>query len=356
MGKIVAMLAAATIMAGSVLLFQSTQTGVETDKEQAFRQGQILAREIARSGHNMVLSQARKTQREHPELSIAEVVTRVNGKDGVVRGEIQGGTFEARIYQTSSSTYRVSSSGYFEIAKHKIESERMEKDVLGEDILKVAKPSLLRVTFLESMASYCSAVFVQRILPNVAEALQPQPEMLFAPGNNRDGDTVMPLSLELIAGTRVNFILAVDADKDCEKRGQTVKVNDPMFDYTHAALIEDVEDFGELLEGEYAMVQERPGHEEVWRIAFEDLDPIGMPRLADTKQNGYGTTTWDNLNQTYGGRGWTETDGSGYWKLYDYYSESGDSGQRKPDFSDQVIEVELVPILDLDLDPVDAIL
>lgn len=322
------------------MLFQSKRTGVETDQQQAYRQGQILAREIARSGHNLVLSQARREQREHPELSIAEVVERVNGPDGVVKGELQGGTFEAYVYQTSSSSYRVQSAGYFEVSSHKVESERLEKDVLGEDILEVDKPSRLRVKFLQSKAGYCSAIYLQRNLPDTKREDQPKPELIFTPGHNRDGATVEPEDIILAPGTRMNFILAVDADFDCEKEGDEISIQHSSYDYLHDALVDDVEDLGEMLEGKYAMIQQHNAKTGVWRIAFEDIHDVSDSRVKDTKENGYGSTNWNRKRATYGGDGWT-MGSDGYWELHDYGTDS--SGKNKPDFDDQVIEVELLP-------------
>jgi hypothetical protein len=343
MGKLAALLAAAAIMGGSIMLFQSKRTGVETDQQQAYRQGQILAREIARSGHNMVLSQARREQREKPDLSITEVVKRVNGEDGVVRGELQGGSFEAFVYQTSSSSYRVQSAGFFEVSSHKVESERLEKDVLGEDILEVGQPSRLRVTFLQSKAGYCSAVYLQRILPDLAPENQPEPELIFTPGHNRDGasaDAPDAADILLAPGTRMNFILAVDADFSCEREGDDIPITHSSYDYTRDALVDDVDDLGEMLEGKYAMIQQHDTQPGVWRIAFEDISPVTDARLLDTKQNGYGSTNWNKKKGTYGGDGW-DMGADGYWELHDYGTDS--DGKNKPDFDDQVIEVELIP-------------
>ncbi len=136
-------------------------------------------------------------------------------------------------------------------------------------------------------------------------------------------------------GERVNFILAVDADFNCEKRNDTsVKINDPMFEYTRDALVVATSDLTDLEEGQYAMIQENPYQPGVWRIAFEDLI-FSKQKLDDVKQNGYGTTKWNKKKKTYGGSGWTETDSKGYWKLQDF--------GHMPDFSDQVIEIRMIP-------------
>ncbi|HEX7069572.1 MAG TPA: hypothetical protein VF190_02150 [Rhodothermales bacterium] len=105
------------------------------------------------------------------------------------------------------------------------------------------------------------------------------------------------------------------------------------YEYTRPALITDVEEFVDLQEGKYAMIQEKPGHPGVWRIAFEDL-VYSDAKLADVKANGYGSTVWQN--GTYGGSGWTTVNADGYYQLNDY--------GHMPDYSDQVIEVELTPV------------
>lgn len=107
------------------------------------------------------------------------------------------------------------------------------------------------MTFLESMAGYCSAIYIQRYVPknnngmgNNPGQCDPsnpahgsscetqedielrgngryvalEPEMIFPPGHNRDSLSVQPTDFILNPGERVNFILAVD--KNCSLEGR----------------------------------------------------------------------------------------------------------------------------------------
>lgn len=372
MGKATIFVVLAIMLGSNAVLFETKRTSIETDEEQHTRQAQLLAREIARSGHNMALSKARQLQIEYPNTPLEDIVELVNGDQGFISGDYQGGAYEASVYLTSSSSFAVKSVGIFTTNEHEVRSENLDEGILGEDILEVSEPSTLKVTFVESMAGYCSAIFLQRIIPKgnnghgnnedgcdmsnpgsqQCDDTDPtvddengngngngawtylEPELIFAPGNNRDG-AAANYETVLQPGTMMNFILAVDADFNCEKRDDdTVDINDSMFSYTRDALKQDIEDLGELIEGNYAMIQESPYEPGVWRIAFEDLK-FGKKKRNDVKQNGYGNATWDNANKTYGGSGWTETNADGYWELSDY--------GHMPDFSDQVIEIELLP-------------
>jgi hypothetical protein len=341
MGKLALLIAAAAIMGSSMLLFQVDQTSVATDTKQSDRQGQIVAREIARTGQNVLLSKVKQLQAANPDEALENIVQQANGANGKVTGSYGGGTYEARVILTSASTFSVESIGSFQVSNHKVTSERVtETEILAEGILEVPQRSILNVKFIESMAGYCSAIYVQRLSP-VVDGLgdisytENVPEMVFSPGNNRDGETVQPADIIVEAGERVNFIMAVDADFNCNKRGHNVPITDPNFNYTRNALENEIDvDADDLSEGKYAMIQENPNTPGVWRIAFEDL-VMSDAKLADVKQNGYGTHGWSGTPRTYGGSGWTQTDANGYWKLQDY----GD----RPDFSDQVIEIQFVP-------------
>jgi len=377
MGKAALFLVVAAMISGGALLRQVDLTEVETDTRQAARQGQVLAREIARSGQNVVLAQARKLQRTHPNMKLEQIVSQINGNKGYTEGAYQGGTFQAKLSLTSSSSFAVESLGAYKIREHEVNTERdafievtiVDEDILAEEVLEVDTPSELDVTFLESMAGYCSAIYLQRWIPknnnghgnNVdgCDVSNPgnndcidsdptvddeihtgkgklrftalEPELIFAPGNNRDGATAH-FSTTLNPGERMNFILAVDADFNCEQRDNDVPWNHSTYEYTRDALLESVSGLSDLQEAPYAMIQAKPGEPGTWRVAFEDLYFSG-DKLDDVKKNSYGGS-WSNSKKTYGGSGWLEYGSHGYWKLRDY----GD----RPDFSDQVIEVTLV--------------
>lgn len=342
MGKLALLVAAAAIMGSSMLLFQVDRTSVATDEKQSVRQGQIVAREIARTGQNVLLSKVKRLQAAHPDEALEDIVDLANGEAGSVSGSYGGGTYEARVILTSASTYSVEAIGSFQVSNHEVSSERVSKsDFLAEGTLEVPTKSNLNIKFLESMAGYCSAIFVQRLIPSTDASgetvySEATPELVFTPGNNRDGETVQPTDVIVNAGERVNFVLAVDADFNCEKRGQDVDINDNSFNYTRNALNNEIDiDSEDLSEGKYAMIQENPNSLGVWRIAFEDLN-FSDAKLADIKQNGYSDRDWSDRRQSYQGTGWNQTDASGYWQLQDY----GD----KPDFSDQVIEIQFVPV------------
>ncbi len=337
MGKAAILLTIAAVITGTTLLFQANQTGVRTDYRQSERQAQIIAREIARTGQNLLLTKARQLQRANPDSSLAGIVNLTNGPNGFVQGTYKGGAYTAELKLTSSSTFSATAVGSYDLKDHKVESERLETSpILEEGILEVLQPSNLSVTFLQSMAGYCSAIYLQRIPAGYqAGDPLPTPETIFTPGHNRDGSSVQPSSIILDPGTRMNFIMAVDSDFSCEKEGQDIPISDPMFDYSRNALVSDVVDLNTMTEGPYAMIQENPNRAGVWRIAFEDLF-FSDAKLLDTKANGYGSTKWNKKKKTYGGSGWSQTDGLGYWMLNDYGG--------KPDFSDQVIEIELLPV------------
>ncbi|RMH53140.1 MAG: hypothetical protein D6685_16070, partial [Bacteroidetes bacterium] len=63
----------ATMIGGSIMLFQTDQTGATTDKRQAERQEEVLAREIARSGYNALISRARQIEKQNPSASVEEI-------------------------------------------------------------------------------------------------------------------------------------------------------------------------------------------------------------------------------------------------------------------------------------------
>ncbi len=364
MGKGAMLLVMATMIGGSIMLFQTDQTGATTDKRQAERQEEVLAREIARSGYNALISRARQIEKQNPSASVDEIVNLVNGPSGQLTGSFQGGTYTASLTQVSALAYSATAVGTFGEASH-----RMRSHWVADGTLEVTEPSLLKVTFLESMAGYCSAIFLERYVPwsnnghgnnedgvdssnpgksKEGEDSDPtvddevkvgstkyrrlEPELIFAPGNNRDGAEAL-YTTELQPGERINFILAVDADFSCEKRGQAVTIKDKSFNYTRPALTADVKDLVDMQEGPYAMIERSPLAEGVWRIAFEDL-VFSEDKLLDIKKNGYGGS-WNSKKKTYGGTGWTYNV-DGYRLLRDFGG--------KPDFSDQVIAVQLLPV------------
>ena len=339
------MLVTAAMIGGSVALFQSNTVSLKTTERQTLRQELVLAREIARTGYNRVRSEARRKEREAEAngqefTSVKALVEAVNGgPENVLVGTFEGGTYEARLEIASPGSYVPTAEGRFGKAVHRIGQGRV---FLG--MLQVPRDAEYRLeaAFIESQAGYCSAIYLQRILADLEDDEQPEPELIFASGKNRD-DVDTTYEQTLAAGTQMNFLLAVD--KNCDLWGQEVPITHSNYDYTHPALEVEAGSLDDMEEGKYAMLEKHPTRKGVWRVAFEDLRRFSDKQHADVKKNSYGPTPhrknssrWQEQGGvwTYGGSGWSERDGLGYYKLYDH--------SNLPDFSDQVFEIELVKV------------
>lgn len=361
MGKGLLLIVIGGIMAGSSLMFQTQKTALETTKVQTEYQETVLAREIARSAYSVAF---RKAQAAGNNLDLA--ISNVNGTlqsgeanfEGVMAGSYQGGAYAVQAYTLDGQNVVIRSTGYFGNGEFTINENYNVK------LLTVKSHSRITIDFLESMAGYCSAVFMQRFLPYKGEKKPPMsgnygnaekkgyalgkarvsddekywvmpPEMLLNSGHNRTGAElrVTPDDLSLAPETRVNFFIGVD--KNCSEEGiWEDEYNESRYDYIHSALEEDTQNMLDLQEGKYAMIEQNKTDDQQWRIAFEDLEGFSDAQLNDVKANSYGGN-WNDGDQTYGGSGWTEEDALGYHKLKDFGN--------KPDFSDQVIQVTLTP-------------
>lgn len=395
MGKYILLVVAAVMAGSSMLMYQSQKTSLDTDQRQAQRQEKLIARQIARTGYNAVLAEARI--HEDQDKKAESVVTDV----GTITGTYQGGTYEAWLEKISPTSYRAISVGRLKSSvsrvgmsgdstiSHRIEDQHRKNTIpeASQPTVTTTDSSRLEVEFIDSMAGYCSAIYLQRMIPKTnnghgnncdgvdksnpgnapfknqdsdpnvddecggggaypskgnngnkkAKFQTLDPELVFAPGNNRNG-AESSYDKIIAPGTRLNFILAVDADYSCEARGQNVTIDDNSFDYVRNSFSEDVSEFGKLNEAPYSLMQEKPSQPGTWRIAFEDLH-FEVAQLWDIKQNGYpnhdSQNEWSNRDKTFGGNGWG-TDGEGYARLKDFGNV--------PDFSDQVIEVKIIPV------------
>ena len=376
MGKATLLLMTAALIGGSITLFQSNRTSIETTGRQVDRQEVMLAREVARSGHNYVTSLALELEAEgksknkgngkKKNFSVAELVAEINGSNGFLTGSFKGGTYKAWLEVVSHATYVVNAEGRFGDASHFIGRRLLNAD--PEVPLEVPKgydKFTLKARFIDSQAGYCSAIYLQRVVSddgnnghgndedgkdpsNPAEiarngggvsALEQvlEPELIFASGKNRNGSDAL-YEGDLAPGTLMNFILAVDTGCRLQDtaEGQTAKITNSKYDYTHSALVVEAGKLSEMVEGKYAILEKSRDREGVWRIAFEDLIRFSDEQHADVKKNGYGNKKWDGVKGTYGGNGWTERDETGYYEL--------ENTSILPDFSDQVFEIELVPV------------
>ncbi len=384
MGKAILLLVAAAAIGTSVLLLQGSSNRLQADERQVARQEEALAREIARSAYNLIISRARQLEAANPTWTLTQLVNAVNGSSGKLAGHLKGGAYEAWVYPIGASSYGAVAIGRYGEASHQMGTHRVLQRILE---VPPNQPSRVKVTFLESVAGYCSAIYLQRYVPrnnngmgNNPGGCDPsnpahgsscetqedielrgndryvalEPELIFPPGHNRDNASATS-TVVLNPGERANFILAVD--KDCSLRGRTdvlARVGKKYFDYLRDALIKSTDDFAQMQEGPYVMIQAHPTKPNTWRLAFEDLnfdtEFMGMDKLADVKRYSYGDMKWQirsgaswgerNGKYSYGGSGWSRVDQWGYYETRDYYMVEG---KIVPDFDDQVIEVELIP-------------
>ena len=359
MGKGLLIIVFGSILAGSLLMFQQKGTELVTTERQTGYQEEVLAREIARSAYNIALKLAQAAGDD-----LDQAIENINGTlangapdyQGEMTGKYQGGHFAAQGFTADGQNVKIRATGWFGDAEHTINEN------YHVQMLTVKDSSRVTLEFLESMAGYCSAVFLQRFIPNNGQGTPTlnkldadgnplpegpvvpsddgkyyimSPEMIMNSGHNREGDElrVSPDNVILAPETRVNFFIGVD--KDCSEEGlwePTYK--DSRYDWVHNALEEDTENLEDLQEGPYSMIEPHPADDQKWRIAFEDLRSFSVKQHEDIKANSYGDD-WDPVLETYGGIGWLDRDVNGYRKLRDFGS--------KPDFSDQVIQVSFTP-------------
>ncbi len=325
MGKFSLLLSLSVVGAVTILAFQGNQTSVDTRERQSLRQGKVIARQIARSGYNSVLSEAHEA--DGPDKEVGQVVSAVD----TVQGEYEGGTYKAWLKKISSSAYTAVSVSRFSVADSLVE---YRMGGYANNTMKaptVETPSQLNVSFEQSMAGYCSAVYLKRVKPGTKPKNQPDPEMVFPPGNNRN-DAASSYEKTIESGTRLNFILAVD--KNCSHEGDESADFPGDYDHIQRSFKQDVDKLNTMREAPYGMVEETTiGSSDGWRVSFEDQRVFSEAQLWDIKENGYPDNSyWSRSRKTYGGNGWRTTP-DGLRDLDDY----GDI----PDFSDQVFKVAL---------------
>ena len=377
-------------------LLSQTETERHTAKNQGDFENGVVAREIARSGFNVAMGILRDNGNDlHGAIKAINI-------DGTgkkyLEGQHQGGTFRARAELVNGEVVRITSVGYIGGEFRRLSgSEDPEagwcreqdpfsreyytgachtmSDVTGDSpIYEYELPSgdpltaklecgKLEVEFIDSMAGYCSAVYLERTLPlGITEgpdpnAGDPEPaEMIFIPGNNRNGQQ-LTVSKYIRGGTQMNFFIGVD--KNCSTRATSTSVegypqftgsiaNPAPYDHLHYALQEEVGKFGDMSETPWAFTEmhtESLNEDETtglvtqrWRIGWEDqhIAAWDNPSSSDPRNSLQALKS-----QGYDGLGWPTADSRGYRTLRDY----GD----RPDFSDQVIEVRLVDESDVSL-------
>jgi hypothetical protein len=336
MGKFSLLLSLSIVGAVTVLAFQGEQTAMDTSESQAQRQGEVIARQIARSGYNSVLSEAH--QAEESQKQVEKIVSDVD----TIRGKYEGGTYEAWLEKISPSAYKAVSVGRFSV------SGRVVKHKMGDGYVKnmpnppeIDTPSRLKLEYSGSgRTGYCSAVYLQRTLPDRPSDEQPDPEQLYPPSDEKRSPAIYDNTMQ--AGTKINFILAVyekqnNWDDDCGGReGDKVALGSGYYDQTYRSFKRNTEsELRSLQETGRSIVEEIDGGEQDWRVAFEGYEAFSKEQLWDIKENGYPTDVrprslpqiWNREN-TYGGDGW-EKDSDGLLEFEEGY-------QYRPDFNDEV--------------------
>lgn len=370
MGKAALLFVLASSLAGATLMLSSQETDVHAAAQQGQYQADVIAREIARTAFNTASADVHRygTDIDRAIAQFGAPATDcANGKATCSRrtGEMLGGTYVAEasydggngvdIYAIGTFSYM---QGQKEVSKsHKInESQKVS-------VLRVSKGGFLRIQFVDSQAGYCSAIFLQRTVPGVDPEDQPLPEMVYAPGKNRNGTRNVGAEVYLAPGTQMNFAIGVDNNSNCHKSGvgrptrmpalrmfntiNLAKTTDPRgvghpdydpfygrklvaaemakYDYrasdwawTHWALDGSTVSFADPREGPWGMVETDPLNDQRWRIAFEDIDDWNLPSthadynnpnksLWATKEFGY---DWNGTFSTAGndgvGNGWTD--------------------------------------------------
>lgn len=347
MGKLALWLSLAAVLGGGFILFQSNQDSRQTEQEQAERQEMILAREIARTGLSDIRTRARAAESGlADDATSADLLAAVGYTSGNrLVGTYEGGTYEAWVASTGQLSYDVFAVGRFGGSEHTTyKSDILEagtpqtpdcpdgSSLCADDEGNPTDQFELHAGFIDSMAGWCSAIYLEQFIPDDTEesGYRQEIDMVFDSGHNRNG-TETQFAQPLASGTQMNFILAVD--RNCSSENQTgIAWNDGTFDHHHWALEIDADSISNMTEGTYAMVERYANQDGKWRLRFEDQNFYDEEQYLDIKRNSYGDENWSG--GTWGGTGWT-FDSNGLTELRDYGSQ--------PDYSDQVFWIELRP-------------
>ncbi len=353
MGKALLLLVLGAGLALSQQLYTAFLNESATGEDQVEHQQNIIAQEIAASAFNMgmgiVRSHGEDFRRGSRDLNGADNA----GRSGTfTTGRFAGGSYTVHSEVLTGQSVRVVAKGYFgketdaATGEETWAAEHTMHDEYVVPMLTARQDGAIKVSFMESQAGYCSAVFYQAFTKDMPEGFVPEPVMLFAP-DNRDRRTARPAQQILVAAdTQMNFFIGVDencslrlpaATPECLvraiARNWTFKAK--QFDHVHTAMVVQAGKLDQAREDIWGIIEQNPSDRQRWRVGWEDIH----------------NTAWDNpasrdpLNSLqalkmlgYGGKGWMDADANGYRKLKDF-------GNR-PDFSDQVIEIQVVSARD----------
>lgn len=401
MGKAALLLVAAFSVAGGTLMYTTQQADVKAAQGQGEYQADMIAREIARSAYNAAVGDVnRYTNIDSALAAIGPVVTTgcANGVPECARraGTMQGGSFLVEASMVGGNAVDIYARGSYDYSGIQTDPDspnygqmtRLPKtseinESYKSEVLQVnpsGRGGNLMIQFIDSQAGYCSAIFLQKTIVGAAEADQPPLEMVYAPGNNRNGSRNIGLERYMPPGTQMNFSIGVSQNcsgpvsrpnlrRDISKNlSPTVLAQEmlayqylaPDWNYLHWALDPAELRQGSSTEAPWGMVEVDPNNDQRWRISFEDINNWNLPAthanynnpnhsLAATKKFGYDTNGdgvgdgWhDNVRTVITpkpGGGYTVSDVSGSDGFHDLRNTGSPA-----DYSDQVIIVEIVPL------------
>lgn len=300
---------------------------IETAADQAGYEEEVLAREISRSGFNIAMAIARKH-----ESNLQAAIEEIHGGEEAMIGDHQGGRYDVRAWLGDGFSITIESTGEYE------DAEYVMKDSYRIPVLMAERCSALDVSFIESAAGYCSAVYLQRHLPGADAGELPAPEMIFSSGHY--GDNVGVDVDKIIAqGTQMNFFIGVD--QNCSTRPAIPRnydvdshvYNASDYDHEHHALEIPTGAPEHMTESIWGFVEQHPENSQKWRIGWEDQHNVDWDDYSSTNPR---SSLQALKHFGYDGDGWPTRDALGYRALRNYGS--------RPDFSDQVVEVRLTSV------------
>lgn len=356
MGKALLILVLSSSVVLVTQLFSTIDGESKTAEDQREYQQEVIAREIAQSAFNVGMGEVRAHgERVQAGVRALNGVGNVGRKGSYSTGRFAGGSYTVRADLTSGHSVRVVAKGTYGDATFTMHDE------YRVPVLTARRDGLINVQFVESMAGYCSAVFYEAYTLDMPAGAIPKPVMLFA-ADNRDRRTARPAQqIYVEAGTQMNFFIAVDKncslqrpsnEATCSARSYaqnyTFKLSD--WDHVHDALDVESGSLDQAQEAVWAFIEQKPDDRQRWRIGWEDLH---YPQWDDAGSDDPQQSLQALKRLGYNATGWTATSATGYATLADYYRRSGkpDNGQStsyRPDFSDQVIEITVVPVNDPD--------
>jgi hypothetical protein len=351
MGKALLVIVLGSSVALAFQLFSTAEGEKRTARDTRGYQEEVIAREIAHSAFNVGMGELRSYGNQVLDGARALNGPANTGREGTyTTGRFAGGSYTLLAEPTSGHAARVVATGTFGDATVTMH------DVHEVPVLEAPEGGILEVKFLESMAGYCSAIFYEAYTREMVEGEVPTPVMLFPLSNRErnfdpnDPDSKPIRRIQVAPATQMNFFIAVkkncvpDERPICEQRAEAFDPDD--YDHVHRAFNVEAGALDQADETIWARVEPHPTSPYRWRIGWEDLHrPEWDDADSDDPEQSFQALKKDG----YDGLGWLPDPDSDYSLLDDFWLRDGkvNDGQStsyRPDFSDQVVEVSLVPL------------